>query len=147
MGFDCSKQHSSCKAMCCGTFPLPKEIYERNRTRIIKKPDVEAFWERHGQELITPTTDDGLCPFLDRINLRCNIYNDRPDVCKKFGDESHVLLRCPWQDKDGNTRSRQERRKIEQEGKKATDKFRTKIKDFLKDNPIDPSVIRENYEN
>lgn len=54
-------------------------------------------------KVIIPITSDLLCPFLKK-DLGCAIYEDRPEVCRKYGDETHPMLCCPMQDKDGNAR-------------------------------------------
>ncbi len=63
---------------------------------------------------IDPTTKTHRCPFLT-YDLKCNIYENRPFVCREFGKESHERLKCSFQDKDGRERSRQERRLIERQ--------------------------------
>jgi Fe-S-cluster containining protein len=73
---------------------------------------------------ILPITEDALCPFL-KENLECAIYEDRPEICKKFGDESHWTLKCPMQHKDGTPRSDEE--KIE---------LTSKIDEWLQENKI-----------
>lgn len=44
---------------------------------------------------VIPLTEDCTCPFLDK-DYKCVIYKHRPEVCQKFGDESHPLLVCPY---------------------------------------------------
>jgi len=29
-------------------------------------------------------------------DYRCSIYNERPEVCRKFGEDNHPLLQCPY---------------------------------------------------
>jgi Fe-S-cluster containining protein len=70
----------------------------------------ELFGETHDLLL----TEDRRCVFLND-DLSCNVYEDRPWVCKKYGDESCSFMTCPFQSKEGRIRSRQERRKIERE--------------------------------
>jgi len=66
---------------------------------------------------IVPITDDLKCTFL-KDDFTCNIYHDRPHVCKKFGDETHLMMTCVFQDKNGRERSRQERRNLERKTNK-----------------------------
>jgi Fe-S-cluster containining protein len=114
--------------MCCKHAPIEKEIYERNRDSILRSPNKEM--EFYGMDpetlqpvqLVMPITDDGFCPFL-REDLLCNIYNDRPKACRKYGDETSKCMRCPFQDKNGRVRSRQESRKILREHAKETQKL------------------------
>ena len=70
-------------------------------------------------EYVIAETENNQCPFLD--NCVCSIYDERPEVCRKFGDETHPNLICPFQDKDGRIRSRQERRKIERQNSQFVD--------------------------
>lgn len=48
-------------------------------------------------ELIYTSGDynDNKCPFL-RDDYKCNIYDRRPEICRKFGDGSHPLLTCQF---------------------------------------------------
>ena len=108
MTFECFKYHTKCKAACCGVVPIEKEIYERNRDKLVNPVEKEfPMDDTH----ICPVTADMMCPFLNK-NLTCNIYHDQPSVCKKYGDETHVCLKCPMQDKNGRERSRQDSRKV-----------------------------------
>ena len=108
--FDCKKMHDKCKAQCCGVVPIPKETYAANQDKIVRKPHdfVDA------DENVIPLTTDAYCVFLNQ-DLSCNIYDDRPDVCRKFGDESHPMLFCPVLDKNGKERCRQNRRQVERQ--------------------------------
>lgn len=38
---------------------------------------------------------DNKCPFL-RADYKCNIYDHRPTICRRFGDGSHQLLICKF---------------------------------------------------
>lgn len=108
--FDCKKMHSKCGAKCCGNVPIPKEIYYANESKIIRKPHDTIDLK----DCILPISDDGNCVYLNR-DLSCNIYSDRPNICRKFGDESHPMLCCPVLDKNGKERCRQSKRKIERQ--------------------------------
>jgi hypothetical protein len=46
-------------------------------------------------------------------DYQCNIYEDRPNVCREYGNESSIDMSCPYLKKDGTSRSRQERRSIQ----------------------------------
>ena len=63
---------------------------------------------------IDERTGSGVCPFLG-LDDRCSVYDDRPDICRVFGDESSSVASCAYQDKDGRARSRQERRAVERD--------------------------------
>ena len=58
-------------------------------------------------EVVLPFTKDLSCPFL-KEDLSCAIYEDRPNICRKFGDETHILMSCPVQKHDGEPRSIEE---------------------------------------
>src|ERR1700759_2775322 len=116
--FDCKKMHPKCKAQCCGIVPIPKEIYKNNQENIIRTPHQII----ENEETFIPLTKDSYCVFLNE-DLSCNIYEERPDICRKFGDESHPMLCCPVLDKNGNERCRQNRREIERQNKKFMNKL------------------------
>lgn len=141
MTFDCHKLHHRCKAECCSVCPIPKDIWDRNVSKIVREPekvldlgmmpdpheckklehlDMDQFKEKvkHfspddfvNKHFIQPITKDMMCPFLNK-DYTCNIYEDRPGVCRDFGNETHRDLTCSYQDKEGNERSRQESRKL-----------------------------------
>lgn len=129
MCFDCSKMHPKCKAECCScTTPIPSDIYRNNLDKRVELPNEEMEFKSNEDKEIFPSdidiiamTDSGKCTFLNK-NLSCNIYKDRPPICKKFGDESHSALKCCWIDKDGKERSRADRRRIEKEQYKFTER-------------------------
>lgn len=58
--------------------------------------------------LILPVTDDGFCIFL-QDSLSCGIYSERPGICRTFGSEIHLLMKCPYQSKKGRPRGTFER--------------------------------------
>ena len=123
---DCSKSHSKCQASCCGIVPIPKEIYDRNKDKIITQPaEIKEFSGPDLDEnldmridvpnidIVVPITKNLRCPFLNvDTDLSCNIYEDRPRICRKFGDETHPQMTCIFQDKNGRCRSRQETRML-----------------------------------
>jgi len=37
--------------------------------------------------------EDGYCAFLNRETRMCEIYNERPDTCRKFSNESEECKR------------------------------------------------------
>lgn len=113
MEFDCKSMHHKCKAECCrGAIDFSKEFWERNQHKVITKPiDILEF--PNGQYII-PKTESGYCSFL-REDYQCNIYEERPDMCKNYGDESVLNMSCPYIKKNGEERSRQHRRAIQRE--------------------------------
>lgn len=131
MGFNCQNCLSKCKAVCCGPVPLEVNLVEKNRHKLVRPIIEEKFFEGpvmeensfsdlknvKTAEMVLMTSEGNYCPFLTE-DYKCNIYEDRPFVCKEFGKETHPLMRCSFQDKDGRVRSRQETRSIEREQKK-----------------------------
>ncbi len=118
MAFDCFKIHAKCKAGCCSTVPLEKDLWEKNQHKIFEKPTqvcdlgkkIDPFTMQE-KEFIIPITKTNYCPFLDQSDYKCNIYNDRPEICRRFGDETHPCLSCAYLDKNGKEKSRQQTRK------------------------------------
>lgn len=138
---DCLKCLELCQAECCSDMvPLPAEFFDRHQADIVTLPTrVERFMgyklnekpltyeyqkdePQEEIEMAIVTTANRKCCFL-KNDQRCACYEDRPIVCKKFGDESHLFLKCSWQDKDGRMRSRQEKRSLERKSAKECKKF------------------------
>jgi Fe-S-cluster containining protein len=107
---------------------MEKEIYDAHQDKIIRKP--VDFYHTRGPhpvtsiivDIVMPITEDGYCPFLNK-DLTCNIYETRPLVCRKYGDETHPCLKCPMQDSEGKVRSRQQKRAIYRQAAKNSKKF------------------------
>lgn len=134
MKFDCESQHHKCKAECCGIIDFTKELWERNQHKVITKPvEVIPFPDNVN---VMPITESGYCPFL-RADYHCNIYEERPNVCREYGNESTPEMSCPYLKKDGIQRSRQNRRSLQRmmvnrfksTGKKFQNLVRTNQKD------------------
>lgn len=120
--FDCKKMHSKCKAACCGVVPIPKTLYDESQDKIVREPKEIMICD----DSVIPITASGNCVFLNE-DLSCNIYENRPIICEKFGDESHPMLVCPFLDKEGNERTRQDRRRQEKKCKKHIDELCTTL--------------------
>jgi Fe-S-cluster containining protein len=75
---------------------------------------------------IDPELKSHRCPFLT-YDLKCNIYEDRPFVCREFGKESHLMMKCCYQDKEGRVRSRQEIRAVNRSQCKGGDVINQRI--------------------
>lgn len=108
---DCKAMHPTCKANCCHVFPIPKKTWvawkhlkQREVTEVLEIVDTERA--------VVPMTKDARCAFLS-ADLSCAIYEHRPEICRKFGDESHPFLTCIYADKEGNRRTRTQRRQLE----------------------------------
>jgi hypothetical protein len=100
-------------AECCGIVPIPNEIFDRNSADVQK--DILKSVEFDNDDRIYETAD-GYCPFLT-ADKKCAIYNDRPDICKRYGIDP--TLPCPHIKPNGNPRStadsKRTQRKINQE--------------------------------
>lgn len=104
MPFECLK---NC-GICCGCVKIPKTIYEKNKHKIQSNVIKEFDFDTH----IHPITKDMLCPFLNRKTKSCEIYEDRPNICKHFGEK--IDLPCPYLDHKGNQRQTKEIKKIKE---------------------------------
>jgi Fe-S-cluster containining protein len=84
---------SVCKAECCGIVPV-KNIIVRTFKHLINK---EAIIKRNGDISMVFDPETFKCGFLDN-NCKCKIYENRPDVCRKFADpkETHPMLKCHY---------------------------------------------------
>jgi len=104
MPFECKKYHSKCKAKCCGIVPIKLSTWSKNQHNLQREVKEVIKGTSSEGKVVIPITEDNYCPFL-KEDLECAIYENRPEVCKKFGDESHELLCCPMQDRNGETRN------------------------------------------
>lgn len=87
--------------------PIPRALWAKKQHCIQRRPKtIFQSEDKYGKTHVIPVTDSGYCPFL-KEDLKCAIYEDRPDLCKKFGDESHPAMCCPMQDNNGNPRDKE----------------------------------------
>lgn len=89
-------------ASCCYNAPLPKKYIFALKNRIVnpvKEILVIDNENMKGEVMCYPITDHNpdknKCPFLTE-NCRCNIYDRRPPICKKFGNGTEPLLTCSF---------------------------------------------------
>ena len=86
-----------CKAQCCYNAPLPKSYLTALKNRIVNS--VKEIIVMDDTKMCYPITDYNpdlnKCPFLTK-NCKCNIYDRRPPICRKFGDGSEPLLTCTF---------------------------------------------------
>lgn len=121
--FDCLKMHYKCKAECCSDLtPIPHKTFGDNKSKIINEPKEIIDDSSH----YVIETESHKCVFLNK-DYTCNIYENRPPICQKFGDESHPFLICSWMSKCGKERSRQEKRRLERENDKYLNRFNKRI--------------------
>jgi Fe-S-cluster containining protein len=134
--FECKKYHGKCQARCCGIIPIPRKIWQKNQhkvqKKVLEKHKVEVTNPQTKQKTrgILPITQDMLCPFLKK-DLSCAIYEDRPDICKKFGDETHLMLCCPMQQADGTERTEAEMQEFEH-----------KVNEFFNEKPSKMQIMQ-----
>lgn len=112
---------------CCGTVPLPLEVYERNKSKVVNPPIKELSDDFGNVHLVTV---NGFCVFLDE-DKKCVIYEDRPEVCREYGLIEDMP--CPYVRPDGTVRFRQERRRVMRENTKRVRKQLRKLKDVVGD--------------
>ncbi|MBO7617316.1 MAG: YkgJ family cysteine cluster protein [Bacteroidales bacterium] len=81
-----------CKAACCYNIPFENGELEKYKDKIVNP--VLTTLNLFGA--VVPFTGKDLksnrCPFL-RQDLKCNIYENRPDICRKMG----LVERMPCQ--------------------------------------------------
>lgn len=118
---DCSQCLLKCKAQCCGPVPIPKKVYYAMPKARVPVSEQEFY------DFVIGTDKDNYCVFLSE-DYRCTIYNQRPEVCKKFGDESQIEMTCRFQAKDGRIRARGELREIGRQQDKHVTKLLTRLK-------------------
>lgn len=90
-----------CKAACCYNIVLPIGILEQLADKIVNKvittvpmPYNPEFPPSEMAET-SRNPADNKCPFL-RTDYKCNIYEHRPLICRKFGDGGHPMLICRY---------------------------------------------------
>jgi Fe-S-cluster containining protein len=104
---DCTKCPD--RASCCGVMIFKNDFLEKYKDKIQGIP----------KEIISQGDDvyymyeDFKCPFLDREKLICVIYDDRPEVCKKYGVTDDIRLMCPYFKPNGNPWSSAKRKQLE----------------------------------
>ena len=111
MTFNCIPHLETCKAQCCGKRIHTKRLWKLKSHYAEYVTKVEYI-----NNMACITTKDNMCPFLCRKVHRCKIYNNRPSVCKQFGETKGLL--CAFQGRLGFKRSIAKRTKILREQKK-----------------------------
>jgi Fe-S-cluster containining protein len=77
---------SQCKAACCGVVPVKNNIVRLFKDLINKNSKII----RNGDVSMVFNEETLVCGFLDE-NYRCKIYDNRPDVCRKFGSKEEIV--------------------------------------------------------
>ena len=96
---------------CCGIVPIPKEIWEKNKHK--KQREIEEIKEI--REEVYVICEDLKCVFLRKENKKCEIYPDRPQVCRNYGIGKMDALSCPYIKPNGKPRSLAMQRRIQRQ--------------------------------
>lgn len=96
---------SKCHASCCYSAPMPKGYFSVFKKKVITpwKRLVEHGIGNNGEMLYVAVVDEDFnknkCPFL-RDDYKCNIYDQRPWICRAFGTppkgNKSKFLQCGW---------------------------------------------------
>jgi hypothetical protein len=73
------------RAMGCGTYCC--QLLVR-----LTADEVERFFPRQPERRFLDKDDDGYCCFLDRASYRCDVWIDRPQVCREYDCNQDSLL-------------------------------------------------------
>lgn len=91
-----------CKAACCYNLALPVGFIDRFADKIVWPvirreilPISDSVPERSELVYTSFAYDDNKCPFL-RADYKCNVYENRPTICRLFGEKDHPLLKCQY---------------------------------------------------
>lgn len=77
---------------CCGVVPFEKEDVEKLDTTVQFE---EQYLSGHLFYVPKSALKTGKCPFYNRKKKICEIYENRPQVCRDFGDGTHPCMICP----------------------------------------------------
>lgn len=86
-----------CMASCCYNVPFPIGFIEEHNNKIVN-PIIRVI--QHTKKSEIGVTDEdwekNKCPFLrsEKDNYRCNIYADRPRLCRDMG--KIPSMKCPF---------------------------------------------------
>ncbi len=92
------ENENSCNGDCCGSIPLSKEFVEtmwikHKLTYILGKVKKATYIKSGIPNTRMYHNKNNMCIF--QYNGKCLIYEDRPSICKAYG-ETH-LVRCPYE--------------------------------------------------
>lgn len=91
-----------CKASCCYHVPLPIEHLKKYFNKIVnpvialQELGKSPYIDNHGLNVLVFTDMNpyrNKCPFLTKEN-RCNIYENRPILCKAVGEWAGDMFQC-----------------------------------------------------
>lgn len=83
--------NKNCNAKCCYAPPIPKNHLIQYADKMVRSVvETEYLGDSpFGKDNVIPKTENNKCPFLKEDN-KCNIYDQRPEICKAFG----VTIEC-----------------------------------------------------
>lgn len=83
-----------CKASCCSNIPFDRQEHLAFADKIVN-PIIQVLPLDHQAVIAVTNPNPALnkCPFLTS-DYKCNIYDHRPDVCRKFGEIPQ--LKCKY---------------------------------------------------
>lgn len=90
-----------CHARCCYNIVLPIGMLEQFADKIVNKVIATSpmpYNPEFPPSEMVETSDNpanNKCPFL-RADYKCNIYEHRPLICRKFGEGGHPMLVCKY---------------------------------------------------
>ena len=74
-----------CRAACCCNVPFEGDELERFKDKIVRP----ILWNEKVLSALVPVThrdiDKNYCPFLRPNDMKCNIYENRPEICRLMG--------------------------------------------------------------
>ena len=97
-----------CQAMCCEIISFPPDFIEKHKLSFQVKDGIQV--------VVSPpigvkvTTPDGQCVFLDRLTWKCTVYEERPNICREFGQSPKLL--CPYFSMEGVIRTPRESKRV-----------------------------------
>ncbi len=92
-----------CQADCCKNAPLPLDLLDIYKTKIVNPViTIKPLGFAKGKLFGFPITNlrnlmENKCPFLTPTNT-CNIYENRPQICKEYGTLDIPSCRCDLQE-------------------------------------------------
>lgn len=84
-----------CKAGCCYNVPFTPGFILKHADKVVTKPKGKMpLYDCRAEIYITNTDwEENKCPFL-RPDCKCNIYEDRPQICRDMAVKP--TMPCPF---------------------------------------------------
>jgi len=96
---------------CCAPIPFPNSFLVKHRDKLQQDSSQRFKHKVRGtsEQLWVIITPNLKCPFWNP-EIGCAVYDDRPDICRKFGEVEK--LPCPYFRMDGTRRTEDETKEI-----------------------------------